>query len=370
MKLWIKRSLLFISILFLLASCGQSEDKTVKDSEEKDVSESNNEVVNDNDSGNNYEYDLLEIIEKLGKIPNIANMSVIFDGELIGEEFYGSYRPEAKNNLYSVTKSVTALLIGIAIEEGYIEGPDQLISDFIDLDEYEVDNEYYDITIGHLMTMSSGIDWDGSKHIQEFLALKGSADPLRNILTRDITSSPGKSFNYSDASAHLVAEVLYAATGELPMNYAEDKLFKPLGIEEAIWPPLKNEVNLGGCDLYLSCQDMRKIGQLVLNKGIADGNQLVPSEWIEECTTSQIATYNTASYGTDYGYFYWLGTADGQVETISCLGHGGQYIVIVPEYKLVITVSAYGAVDGNTAGEQSSAIGRIIYGEMLDIFAE
>jgi CubicO group peptidase (beta-lactamase class C family) len=214
--------------------------------------------------------------------------------------------------------------------------------------------------------MSSGIAWDNTQHTNEFINLKASEDPLTYIFNKESTFRPGTRFNYSDATAHLMAEVLYYATGKLPLEYASEKLFEPLGIDSVIWSDARDGVQIGGCDLHLSLSEMQKIGQLVLNEGSYDGQQLIAANWIQTCTSSKITTGSYGGYDESYGYYYWLGQV-GELETYSCLGHGGQFIIIIPEKNTVITASTIGGVSDQKAYEQFGGVSRILYQQLIPL---
>jgi len=299
-------------------------------------------------------YDFTKISEQLSEVSNMRNVSISVKNEIILEQYFNMCESTSKNNVFSVTKSVTSLLVGIAIEEGYLEGVDQKVSDIIDMNSYDVPESFYDITIENLLTMSSGIAWDGSIHTTEFLSLKHSKNPLEHIFAKEATFIPGERFNYSDATAHLMAEVLFYATDKTPFEYASEKLFEPLGIIDARWTETSSGVNLGVCDLMLISNDM----------------QLVPESWIDISTTAKMGTGSSSGYNKSYGYYYWIGETSG-VPVISGIGHGGQFIVIVPDYDIVVTASTIGGVSDEKANAQIREVARIIYYALLpDMFNE
>lgn len=353
---------LFIIILLLSLSMGCQNSNEIEDGKQNDTKVEVNSV----DSINEQLYDFTSIIENLSQISNMRNVSVYKDGQMILESYFNNCSEQSKNNVFSVTKSVTALLVGKAIEEGYLEGANQKVSSIINMDTYNVPEAFYDITIENLLTMSSGIAWDNSQHTNEFINLKASEDPLTYIFNKASTFTPGTRFNYSDATAHLMAEVLYYATGKLPLDYATEKLFEPLGIDSVVWSDARDGVQIGGCDLHLSLSDMQKIGQLVLNEGAYDGQQLIAADWIQTCTSSKITTGSYGGYDESYGYYYWLGQV-GELETYSCLGHGGQFIIVIPEKNTVITASTIGGVSDQKAYEQFGGVSRILYQQLIPL---
>ncbi|MBN2797069.1 MAG: serine hydrolase [Clostridia bacterium] len=351
--------LVIMLLLFLLGCEKQTEHNTLI---EKDLLEVKEEVQE-------YTYNFDEVLERLNQVSNMRNLSISIGDQIILEEYFNACSERSKNNVFSVTKSITSLLVGKAIEEGYIKDVNQYVYEFIDLAPYNVPENYYEITLQDLLTMSSGIEWDNANHTNEFINLKASEDPLTYIFEKPSTFKPGDQFNYSDATAHLMAEVLYKATGQYPLDYANDKLFEPLGITGVTWSSARDGVQIGGCDLHLSLKDMQKIGQLILNHGAYEDEQIIESEWIDQITTKQIATGNGSGYDVHYGYYYWLGHIS-RVDTISSLGHGGQFIVVIPEYEVVITASTIGGVSDQMAYRQFSDVADVIYLEIIPLLLE
>jgi len=284
-------------------------------------------------------------------ISNIYGISVYKNDEFIASEFYGLTTKESKNNVYSVTKSITSLLLGIAIDMEYIESVDQTIGDFIDLSSYENQEVLSTITIKNLITMSAGLVWDSSNLAGEMSELRTAEDPLALILERDIEYIPGTNFNYSDGAAHLMSIIISQATGMSAHDFAKEYLFTPLSIFNTIWNTDRLDNNIGGCDLYLSHEDMYKIAKLVLNRGEYEGTRIVSATWIDESTATQIPV----DYATDYGFYWWI-TSPGDQKRISARGWGGQQIYIVPEENIIVITSADGWVSSNIAQTQFTAL--------------
>ncbi len=306
------------------------------------------------------------ILDDAAEIESIYNILISKDGELIKERYYDGYQTQTShNNVYSVTKSVTSLLLGIAIDKGYIDSVDQSIGDFIDLSSYDNSEELAEIKIWHLLTMSAGLNWDSGNLSGEITRLRTANDPLMLILGRDIDFTPGTSFNYSDGEAHLVSIIITEATGMSTLDFANTYLFGPLGIEIALWGTDRMDYEIGGCDLYLSGRDMIKIGLLVLNGGMYDDTQIVSSGWIELSTADHTSIFSSA----DYGYFWWLSEIAGHT-LISARGWGGQQIYIVPDYDLVITTSANGWLSDSDAASQFSSLQYIVTSRLIPCFVE
>jgi len=349
--------IVFMILAISLWSCERDLESTKMTQEEN--------VIEENVVLKSYELD--EMIDKASEISNIVSLS-ISKGESLEKEVIFNYGSTYKNNVFSVTKSVTSILVGIAIDQGYIDSVDDSIDKYINFSEYGLDDTYKEITLHHLLTMSSGILWNSNDQSSEYFTLKGSTDPLEMIFDRGISYTPGSRFNYSDGSAYTVAAVLQEATGISLLEYATENLFEPLGIDEPKWQKSMTDVYYGGFDLYLTCEDMRTFGTLVLNDGISDDKQIVSKEWLEMSLTSYMDTGNS-TFSDSYGYYWWLGDVEGY-KTISALGHGGQFITIVPDLELVITCGTIGAVQDSLASTQFMELEQLIKSEIIPFYIE
>ena len=305
------------------------------------------------------------IIEDASQISNIYGITLSIDGNIIFEHYFNNSSNTSKHNVYSVTKSITSLLVGIAIDKGYIDNVDQGIGEFIDLSSYDNYELLESITIRHLLTMTAGLVWDSGNLSSEMINLRSSTDPLGLILDRDLGSNPGSVFNYSDGAAHLISVILNEATGMSAFDFAKEYLFEPLEIEDAEWHTDRLGYNIGGCDLFLSNLDMIKIGQLILDNGVFNDTQIVSENWITQATTNQNAQISTQGYG----FYYWLSSYEGYTY-ISARGWGGQQIYIVPQLNLVITSVCNGWVSDSLAYSQYGQIEDIVVNRLIPLIIE
>lgn len=333
----------WLLIILLLSACSFEENNIVV---EEVIEE---EILEENG--------IDKIMAKVSDISNVKSISIVKDDEIQVEQYFNRATETYLNNIFSVTKSVTSLLVGIAIEEGYIKSVDESITTY--LTDFDLDESFDEIKIHHLLTMSSGIYLDANTS-NEYHTIKGASEPLEIILDGKIKFKPGSQFQYSDATAYLMGAVLQEAIGMTLESYAEEKLFQPLGIENYEWKISKSQVTYPGFDLYLNCSAMQKIGLLVLHEGAYNGQQLVSQSWMTLSTNNHIKTY-AGNFNGNYGYYWWLGDVGGS-PIISALGHGGQFITIVPDLNLLITIATTGAVMDNVAGRQS--------GQLLDLIEE
>lgn len=296
-----------VIIMIMLTSCGVSDDSI--------------------------KYNVDELTSEISKIDNIRNVSIDISGNRVLEVCVKGDTKTTKNSVHSVTKSVTSLLIGIAIDYGYIESVEDPISRYIDLDSYTVDPSFYDMTIYDVLTMQSGFEKDGSE-----CNCDNEMDDITFVLSQPIRHEPGEYFEYNGMTSHLASILLYEATGINPLDFANTYLFEPMQIDEVNWREDNMGISLGSSGLQLSLDDMSKIGRLILNQGQYNEYQLVSSEWIELSTTAHVITPDSGAYSNQYGFYWWMTEVNGY-EVVSAIGYGGQFISVVPELDAVITIS-------------------------------
>jgi CubicO group peptidase (beta-lactamase class C family) len=262
-------------------------------------------------------------------------------GQAVGEVAFG---PETKHDERSVTKGVVALVLGIAIDRGWVKGVDEPVLSFFpeyaDLRTPEKDR----ITLRHLLTMSAGLEWHEldtpyTADANSENRMDNASDPYRYALEQKVVAPPGQVWNYSSGSSEVIGGVLRKATGKPLDELARVLLFEPLGIADVEWYPYAqgNPGAAGG--LRLRPRDLAKIGQLVLQRGAWNGAPVVPAAWIEAATAPQITGPDRPSYG----YQFWLGRSlvDGRtVDWTMAPGLGGQRLFIVPAFDLVVVVNA------------------------------
>ncbi len=272
---------------------------------------------------------------------DIHSLLIIRNGYLINETYFYPYQKDFKHVINSCTKSVTSALIGIAIEEGYLKSVNEpVLPYFTDLKVEQIDAQKEALTIEHLLTMATGLDWveDGSygSERDSWTQMWQSPNQIQYILNRPMQSEPGQSFYYCTGASHLLSGILQRVTGKNAFRYGQEKLFEPMGIRDIYWQTDLNGVNVGGGGLYMTPADMAKFGYLYLKKGKWNGKQLIPEHWIEVSTQKQINTpYGLAGrYG--YAYQWWINRFGGY----SARGYGGQYIFVLPEYEMVIVFTS------------------------------
>jgi CubicO group peptidase (beta-lactamase class C family) len=228
-------------------------------------------------------------------------------------------------------------LVGIAIDKGYIQGVNADVLDYFP--KYrppDNDPRRRDITIEHLLTMGSGIDWPqyGADNINDKMAKSG--DWIRFILERPMAAEPGSRSNYSNGDAHLLSAILQKATGETALDFGWDNLFQPLGISEVRWDYDPKGISIGSATIYLTPRDMAKLGYLYLNRGKWEGKSIVSADWVRASLQSRTKIAIAGGYA-DYGYYWWIYPELGLYEA---WGGSGQRIGIFPELGIVTVITS------------------------------
>ncbi|MCU6707240.1 beta-lactamase family protein [Paenibacillus sp. J5C_2022] len=245
---------------------------------------------------------------------------------------------EALHPIYSCTKSVLSALIGIAIDEGLIGSVTQPLSDFRLADSGNA-SWSGKVTIEHLLTMTPGFRWPDFD--KPYRALRAAADPVRFVLEQPLAHVPGEAFTYNSGASHLLSALISEVTGTTAMLYGKARLFEPLGFSALVWSE-KNGISEGGTGMSLRSRDMALFGALYMNKGQWGGRRLLSERWIEASTTMRhkgLLHYKPPIYG-GYGYHWWCSpsASNGFADAYFAFGHGGQYIMVMPDQELVVVV--------------------------------
>ncbi|GAA3584954.1 serine hydrolase [Snuella lapsa] len=269
---------------------------------------------------------------------NLHSVVLVKNNQLVLEEYFNDHEADQPHDLRSASKSIRSILLGIAIDNGFIYNINDPIAKYlkIPVPQKHLDVRKEEITIKHLLTMSSGLDcndWDNKSKGQEDKVYK-KKDWLQYTLDLPMVNTPGEVSHYCSMGVVLVAEIISRTSGMSINEFADKYLFKPLGINNLKWGHTANkEVIASAKRLYMTSRDMAKIGQLVLNKGKWNGEQIVSKKWIEESTTPK-----TKITGIDYCYLWWNIPFNIDKRTIiskTATGNGGQYIMIIPDLELV-----------------------------------
>jgi len=276
---------------------------------------------------------MLEEIQRQGH--NIDSVTVIRNGYLVADAAIYPYEQDTKHIIHSCTKSIVSALIGIAIEQGYIDGVQTPILDlFLGRSVENIDEDKKSMTLKDLLTMSSGLScrdsylyrWSGLDE------MRASSDWVQHMLDLPMAETPGITFEYCNGASFLLSAILTETTGMSAHEFADKHLFGPLGITDVIWPTNPQGINIGWGELRMRPQDLAKIGYLYLSGGEWDGEQIVPFSWVEESTRKHIS--GTLEDG--YGYQWWVDDSG----IFIAVGYAGQFVFVVPEKQLVVVFNS------------------------------
>ena len=274
---------------------------------------------------------LLNMFEFIRSSPTLDFHSIIIvrHSHIITEAYWSPYNKNTTHNIKSASKSIISALVGIALEKNYLNNIEQKVSEFYP--EYTNDSLKRNISLHDLLTMRSGFDWKEDAGPSAF-DLNGWNKVLMKY-------KPGEVFEYNTALTHMMSAILTKACGESTKDFADQWLFKPLGIKDYQWRISKDGIYHGGSDLFLTPRDMAKFGLLFLNNGIWNEKSIVPKEWVKKSTTMQVDIPKDVDYaaGLKYGYWWWI-----QEKAYMAWGAGGQYIIVNPDLDLVVVFTANG----------------------------
>ena len=279
-------------------------------------------------------------------LPVLFLLLIARNGVLVYEEYFRGARRDGLHQVYSVTKSITSALVGMAVAEGRIASVQTSLLDFFPAYKAGLENQSdrkNRIALEDVLNMQAGFQWDEwstpySSPDNPTAQLARSADWMKFMLDLPVTSEPGTRFTYNSGATMLLSGVLRQATGSIPETYAREKLFEPLGIGAYSWREGPGGVTNTGWGLFLTPRDMARFGHLYLMNGLWGERRLISPEWID--VFREPASMLNA--GTGYTYQWWLMPSpdDAQRFIPYADGYGGQYIFVIPSLDLVVVSTA------------------------------
>ncbi|MGD8494861.1 MAG: serine hydrolase [Gemmatimonadales bacterium] len=281
-----------------------------------------------------------------GQIRDIHSLLIVRYGKLALEEYFNGWPADSIHTMQSVSKSVTSAIVGLGIERGILHGVDELVLDFFPqwADSLDGDPRRARITIEDILTMRTGTDYvegyAGSPH-----------DQLNHLATgwdwfwlnRPMVREPGTYWQYDSGGVITISSLFKARTGEHVIGFARENLMRPLGILDERWyVNHEGHPHLGG-GLLMTSRDMARFGQLYLQSGRWGDRQIVPRAWVERSLSRHVAFDPSHGRYTGYGYLWWILPPDpgaGGPPIYAAVGFMGQYIFLIPEHDMVVTVTA------------------------------
>ncbi len=277
------------------------------------------------------------------------SMIMLRHGKVIAKAGFAPYRADVPHMIYSMSKSVTATAIGMAMDEGILHLDDKLVDIFSEYAGIVNSVTLKSLTLRHLLTMSSG-----SRFNEVGSAL--DADWARMFMETLPKFEPGTAFEYNSMNSYMLAAALVRKTGKSVCAFLKPRLFDPLHIEEYTWETCPKGIEKGGWGLSMLIEDCAKIGQLYLNDGVWEGKRLLSSEWVYAATHKQIDTPN-GECKDGYGYQIWMNGDD----AYQFNGAFGQYVVMLPKLDAVVALFS-GSAKLFAEGELNRLIRACLFG--------
>ena len=274
-------------------------------------------------------YTLQDYIDKF----NVAGMMVVRRGNILYEQYGFGNDENSKWLSFSITKSVSSMLLGAAIQDGFIKSVNDPVTKYLP----ELSGSNYDkISIKHILQMSSGIEWNedyDDPYSDVNLAAGLNSSNLYKYLSKlEVENKPARKFNYNTAESNLIGGIVRSAVGRNLSHYLEKKIWQPFGMEsDAHWALDSTFLDeLGGCCIYATLRDYARVGMFALNQGkLKDGTEVLPKKWIKDSTKASKA-YRY------YGYQWWL--SGPPYESFYAQGIFGQMIWIDPPTQTIIVM--------------------------------
>ena len=266
---------------------------------------------------------------------HVLNVIIRKDGDIISKYDFEEEKPTL---LYSVSKTFTSMAVGIAINEGCFKINDYVMDFFPHIPQEHTSEYLKKMTIHDLLCMATGhaecpvfkADWSGGKEW----------DISQLFFDEPIVFEPGTHFTYDNSATYMLSKIIGITTGTNLDEYLDEKIFQPLDIPKPKWDTCPKGIPQGFSGLYLTAEQLSKFGQLILDKGVWKGKQLIPSSYIEQATSVQIKTndfnpfFATEDHHQGYGYQIWMNSYPNSYRMD---GSYGQYVVMLPDKNAVVT---------------------------------
>lgn len=256
----------------------------------------------------------------------VRGILVARHGRVVLERYFGGTNENTQFEIYSVTKSVVSMLVGIGIVQRNIGSVEQGFGDFLpEMTSAAEDERMNEVTLKQLLSMTAGF---------RDTQATGKNMLLKLVTLRKLVRPPGTKWEYDNGSAHIVSAIVHRTSGVPTKQYAQETLLGPLGIRPGAWPTDAEGITFGSTGLELTVRDMAKLGELYLRKGVWRERQIVPKIWVDLSIKDRV---DTDDPNVGYGYFWWIGR---ETKSFAAIGFGGQIIAVFPEQDLVVAITS------------------------------
>ncbi len=264
---------------------------------------------------------------------DLHSFMLLRHGTVVAEGWWQPYRAERRHMLFSLSKSFASTAVGLAVAEGRLSVEDLLVEIFPEAAPRKIGPNLAAMRVRHLLSMSTGHDQDTTNRMIR------TRNPVKAFLALEVEHTPGTHFAYNSGASYVLAAIVQKLTGQTLVEYLTPRLFEPLGIEGAWWEthPVSG-VNFGGWGLNLRTEEIARFGQLYLQKGVWEGQQLIPADWVQAATSKQVSNGNDplSDWAQGYGYQFWRCQPQGIYR-----GDGafGQFCVVMPDQDAVLAIT-------------------------------
>ena len=278
---------------------------------------------------------LARLVETVGSYKQDSLM-IIRHGKIVAEAYYAPYVPGISHDLRSVTKSIVSTLTAIELQHGVLDSVDHPILDFFpEKNISNIDDNKRAMTVQSLLDMTSGIDWQEKAYTPDetIMRMYQSPDRTEFVLSQPMSSAPGTKFYYNSGNPYVLSALITKKTGQNAFDFAKKELFEPLGITSAKWGRVDAQgVTDGEAGLSLEPHDMARIGYLYLHNGAWNGQQIIPSSWVDRAKAGNVP----ATFGFHYANLWWSRPEKGAYMAI---GRHSQMILVLPKLDAVAVMT-------------------------------
>ncbi|HKE55830.1 MAG TPA: serine hydrolase [Pyrinomonadaceae bacterium] len=280
--------------------------------------------------------DILAFVESADKeIDAMNSFMLVRHGHVVAEGWWSPYDRETPHILYSLSKSFTSTAVGLAIAEGKLSLDDQVLKFFPEDAPAEPSANLRAMRVRDLLRMSSGNQTEAPIR---------AGDPSKSeswtkiFLAHPVPFKPGTHFLYNSPATYMLSAIVQKVTGMTVLNYLRPRLFEPLGFKDPKWITSPQGITAGAYGLSIRTEEIARFGQLYLQKGMWNGKQLIPAEWVAQATAVQTANGSapTSDWDQGYGFQFWRSRHN----TFRGDGAFGQYCMVMPEIDAVVAITS------------------------------
>lgn len=277
---------------------------------------------------------LIGEICKLDRFQELDGFRIIRHGKILAEGYFAPYRKEYKHTLCSVSKAFISTAIGFAVDEGLLQVEDKVVRFFPEKAKNVTDSDMLNMTIHHLLTMTSGKKGVGVHERDD--SIIDCKDQVQTFIDLPFDAKPGDKFDYIGFCTYMLSAILTRVTGKNPVDYLNDKLFSKIGMEYPTYRTCPGGIFLGYSGMRITLDDFSRFGQFYLQKGEWNGQQLLSKAWIKKATSKQIDT--NVGTGIDwtegYAYQFWRGRHN----TYRFCGANAQTCIVSPDKDMMFVM--------------------------------